>query len=281
MKLNVALASTDVETARLPGLAKDYNIYFAPEVCVERATLVATGATAGTYTSSGGAAIPTGGRDIVARISSNYAVGVTGAMAITLDVTLDDDTTGTAVATFHIPTYTDAVNLNRFPLGVCADFVPAGAGNSTKKIKAITGLNAVANMTAGNKFEILTTPNSADFVFISLVNSFNAPFPQPKVVKIADNQKEAAFTRVGMMPAEDLTVKFKDRGALEQLNRFNGARGTFRADVIKDGVVLSAYYLFSGAYVVAKPEVGTGDDEVVSTSEGTYEKHLVGYARVS
>ena len=106
-------------------------------------------------------------------------------------------------------------------------------------------------------------------------------FPQPKVVKIADNQKEAAFTRVGMMPAEDLTIKFKDRGALEQLNRFAMRKGTCRIDVVKGGNITSARILYAGWIPRPATSRGDGNDVAEATAEGPYERFMTGYPRVT
>jgi hypothetical protein len=136
-------------------------------------------------------------------------------------------------------------------------------------------------MVAGNKFEILTTPNAADFVHISCVDGSSGKFNMPKIIEIACGGNASEFTRMGMTESNPLSINFKDRGVLEQLNRFNGVKGTVRIDQNKDESVLAGYILYSGYYVMANTERGSGDDEDKATSEGPYERFLVGYPRVS
>jgi hypothetical protein len=280
MKTNISLIAAQVETARIPSLGKDLEVYFADEICTVRGTVTATAAAVGAYVSAGGAAIPTGGRDLCARIKNPSALGSGGAMAITLNVVLEDDTVDTAVATFDIPTYTDAVNLNRFPMGTTSDFVPTTVANAAKQVKSITSLASVANMTPGNEFEICTTPDLSQFTHISCIEGADGKFNMPEVIEIACGGNASEFTRLGMVKSNPLSIKFKDRGALEQLNRFNGCRGTVRMDLKKDGSVLAAYFLYSGYYVMANTERGTGDDVDMATSEGPYQRFFIGYARV-
>lgn len=280
MKLNLTLSSAQVAIARKPELGWESEVYFAAESCVELGTVLCTTAAVGEYTPAGGLGIPTGGRDVLLRCLSPCA-GTGGAMAVTFNVTLDDDSADTAVATFQIPTYTDAVNLNFFPIGCCSDFVPTTVGNVAKKIKTIGTLVSVANMTAGNRFQLYCVPNSASFNYISCTTSKAGKFNLPKVIEIPSGNNAAAFTKSGRSESNMVSIGFKDRGVLEQLNRFTGAQGTIRLDVIKDATVLSNRILYSGVYIFPSTERGDGDDVVEAKTEGPYEQFLYGYARVS
>jgi hypothetical protein len=281
MKLNLAMTAAQVPVARKPEIGVESEVYFAPESCQLLGQVRATGAATGEYTSAGGLGIPTTGRDLVLRILSPDCLGNGGAMAVTFDVTLDDDAVDTAVATFDIPTWSGAGSLNRFPIGICADLKPATPANAAKKIKTIVGLDSMANQTVGNTFQLYTTPNQADFVFIECTTSKGGKYNLPSIVEIACGYNPAAYTKLGVGESNPLSIEFKTRGALEQLNRFNGAQGTIRMDIVKDGVVTSQRDLFSGYFVRTMADRGAGNDEVLATSEGPYDQFLIGYPRVA
>jgi len=280
MKLNLSVTAAQLDTARSPIIGEDVVVSFAPENCQKRGFFRATGATTGAYTSAGGAPIPTAGRDIFARVASAKFSGVaSSAMTLTLDVTLDDDTTGTATATFHIPTWSTA-QANIFPIGVATDFTPVGAGNADKKIKAIIGFDACTNMVAGNKIEIFTSPNLADFVEIEGCRGKGGAFNLPKVIQIGAGRETVEWTKLGRGDSNPLKIECVNRGALEQLARFSGQQGTVLFSYIKDDSVLAQYTLFSGFWPQAAGEIpDTG--ETMITAEGPYERFAIGYLRVA
>lgn len=277
MNLNLSLATSTIDIARKPEIGLESEVYFAPENCSLLGTLRTTAAAVGAYVSAGGGQIPTGGRKIHARISSPKALGVVGAMTITLNVTDEDNAADTAVATFHLPSWSGAGSLNQFPIGITSDFVLVTS--PAKKVKTIVGLASVTNMTAGNQFQIYTTPDDASFVFIEGITSKGGKFNQQSIVEIPDVYNPAAWTKLGRGESNPVAIGFKDRGALEQLNRFNGSQGTLRIDVVKEGSILAQRQLYSGYYVRAMTERGDGDDVVMATSEGPYEQFLIGYPR--
>ncbi|MEI6656888.1 MAG: hypothetical protein WCP45_19135, partial [Verrucomicrobiota bacterium] len=207
--------------------------------------------------------------------------GVGGVMAITFNVTIEGTITDTAVATFHLPTWSGAGSLNRFPIGICADLIPTTVGNIAKKVTAIGTLVSMANMTPGNKFEIYTTPLASDFVYIEGCTSKGGAFNLPNIVEIAEGRNAAAYTKLGRSESNKLSIGFVDRGYLEQLNRFNGSQGSVRIDITKDGSVIAQRLLYSGYYVRCSTERGDGDDKVEAKSEGPYDQFFIGYPRAS
>jgi hypothetical protein len=281
MKTNLSITAAQVDAARKPEVGVESGVWFAPESCILLGTVEASAAAVGTYTSAGGAGIPTGGRDVVVRCASQGLSGVPGsAMTVKFNVVYDDDAPGTATATFHIPTYTPT-NVNKFPLGIVADLVPDNGPDAAKKIKTVTSLNAVANQVPGNQFQIWTTPNDADFVFIDCTTSKAGQFKLPSVISIPCGYDGAAYTKFGRSEPKPLNIGFRDRGPLEQLNRFNGHTGTIRIDVKKDGYILMNRILYSGFRVAANGDRSDGDEVLESKAEGTYEQFFIGYARAA
>jgi hypothetical protein len=166
--------------------------------------------------------------------------------------------------------------------------VPTTGTNAAKKIISL-GLVATptdvvvscANMTVGNTFQVYSTPLDADFVFIDATTSKGGQFNLPSIVEIPDGYNAAGYTKLGRSESNKLSIGFRDRGYLEQLNRFNGCQGTLRMDVIKDGAVLSQRLLYSGYFVRSATERGDGDDLVEAKAEGPYDQFLIGYPRAS
>lgn len=280
MRTNLSITSAQVDRAREPEIGVESHVYFAAENCVLLGTLLCTAAAVGAFTSAGGPGIPVAGRDLIVRCESPELRGNGGAMTVTFNVVLDDDANDTAVATFHIPSYTPS-QANLFPIGICSDLIPATPANAAKKIKTLGSLVSVANMTPGNKFEILTTPNDADFTYIDCTSSKGGEFNLPGIVEVPCGTNPAAYTKLGRGESNPLSIGFRDRGPLEQLNRFAMTKGTCRLDVVKGQSVLMQRLLYSGWIPRPATPRGDGNDIVESTAEGPYERHMIGYARVS
>lgn len=280
MKLNLSVASADVPIARAPVIGEDVQVYFSPENCEILGSLRALTATTAEYNSAGGVGIPTAGRECFVRIASSRCQGVGGNMAITFNVTLDDDSSDTAVATFHLPTWAPSGSLNYWPYGTAADIVPAGAGNAAKKIKAILSVASVVNMKPGNTFEVFTSPNASDFKFIDCCRGKGGMLNLPGIIEIACGRNPSAYTKLGRGDSNPLKVEFINRGAMEQLAIFNGQQGTLRFDIVKDDAVLAERRLFTGFWVRSNgdmPDVG----EAMNTAEGPYTSFAIGYFRVA
>jgi hypothetical protein len=280
MKLNLSVAAADVAIARSPIIGEDVQVYFAAENCEPLGSVRALTATTAEFTSAGGVGIPSGGRECFVRIASSKCRGAGGAMAVTLNVTLDDDSADTAVATFHLPTWAPAGSLNNMPYGLAADLIPAGVGNTAKKIKAVLSVASVANMTPGNTFEIFSSPAAASFTFIDCCRGKGGALNLPGIIEIACGRNPSAYTKLGRGESNPLKVEFINRGALEQLAIYNGHQGTLRFDIIKDDAVLAERRLFTGFWVRSNgdmPDVG----EAMNTAEGPYTSFALGYFRVA
>lgn len=281
MRLNLSIATADVTASRDPIIGEDAQVYFAPENCEHLGSIRCTGVSAAEYTSAGGLGIPTGGRDCQVRINSaNFRGDGSSAPTVTFNVVLDDDTSDTAVATFHLPTWAPAGSMNVWPYGIVADLIPATGGNENKKIKSITSLASVANMKAGNGLELFTSPDADSFVYIDCARNKGGAFNLPSIIEIACGRNPAAFTALGRGESNPLRVEFVNRGALEQLAIFNGHQGTLRMDIVKSDSYLTQRQLYTGFFVRSNGDIpDTG--ESLNTAEGPYTRFMIGYQRVA
>lgn len=277
MKLNLGPFSAAQQALVMkPEIGLETQIYFAPDEGVLLGSFLATGATAGGYVSAGGPQIPTGGRDVIAIISSpNGAVG-SGAMRLTMSVVLADDGVDTAVADFTVPSYAQYQG-NVWGFGVGRDLIPATPENAAKKIKSITSFSACANLAAGIRMDLYAVPDAASYVAIGNTTSKELPSDAPMQVAIPEGYDPAAFTKVGRGEIPNLSVGFRYKGLHDQLTRFNGVPGTLRADVVKEGVVTTERHLFFGFRPMINVARGDGNEEVTGTASGVYRTQACGY----
>lgn len=280
MKLNLLLASSLVDIARLPEIGHHSQAYFAPEVCKNHGVVSTTAPTTATWRSNGGAPLPDAGRILHARLSSENVLGGAGAMTITLDVILDDATATTAVATFDLPTHTPFTG-NIFPIGASRDFVPTGLGNADKKIRSVVGVDSVANMPANAQFEIWSTPDDESFVYLDCGRSKGGEEVLPMQVPIACGKDPQAYTVSGRPETKNVSFTFANRGNMEQLGRFNGTLGTFRIDVVKGDVAIAERIIYNNVQPNVSVPRGDGNDDVIGTSEMLYNRFLKGYFTIA
>ncbi len=286
MKLNLGpFSAVEIGLGIKPKTGLECLGYFSLENCVRLGRVRCTGASAGGYTSAGGAGIPavspTGaasvGRNVVCRvIGAGARGGAGGAMTVRFDVVLDDDAVDTATATFTLPTWA-TVNPNAFGYGTCRDLVPDTIGNVNKKIKAVTGLDAVTNQTSGNQFEIFTTPEENTFFEIVGLTDKGGAMDGPSQVSIPDRYDPQRWTKLGRGTLKELTLGFRDMGAVDQMNRFNGMEGTLRYDILKEDEVIWERKLFTGFRPMIDSTMAEGDEEVIATASGIFSDALFGY----
>lgn len=286
MKLNLGpFNATEIELGIKPKTGLECLGYFSLENCVRLGRVRCTGASAAGYTSAGGAGIPAispngsaaVGRHVVCRVVGSGARGGSGgAMTVRFDVILEDDAVDTATATFTLPAWA-TVNPNAFGFGTSRDLIPDTLANAGKKIKAITGLDAVTNQQAGNQFEIFTTPNEADFYEIVGLTDKGGAMDGPSQVSIADRYDPQRWTKLGRGTLKELTLGFRDMGAVDQMNRFNGMEGTLRYDILKEDTVIWERKLFTGFRPMIDSTMAEGDEEVVATASGIFSDALFGY----
>lgn len=286
MKLNLGpFTAAEIGLGIKPKTGLECLGYFSIENCVPLGIVRCTGAAAGAFTSAGGAGIPvlspTGaaavGRQIACRVvGAGARGGAGGAMTVRFDVVMDDDEVDTATATFTVPTWA-TIGANVFGYGTCRDLVPDTIGNVNKKIKTITGLDAVTNQTAGNQFQLFTTPNEADFYEIVGLTDKGGAMDGPSQVSIADRYDPQRWTKLGRGTLKELSLGFRDMGAVDQMNRFNGMEGTLRYDILKEDQVIWERKLFTGFRPMIDSTMSEGDEEVVATASGIFSDALFGY----
>lgn len=278
MKLDIAaLTSTKAAIGLKPEIGVESHVYVARGELVPVGELEMDSPTSAVADFYSNADLGTG-MDLHIR-AENPVEGVDGGtITVTLDVTLEGAVVDTATATFDIPGWS-SYQKNYIPIGLSADFVPDTPANAGLKVVSVQGLDSVSDGALGNQFKIYATPPIADFIEIGCTRSKSGQFKLPTVVNIACGYDSAAHTKLGRSDEQNLTLSFAYASQLEALSRFNGHRCLVLIKVVKDNAVHWENILYSGYIPRANADRGDGNDEVVATSESSYEKFMVGYAR--
>lgn len=196
------------------------------------------------------------------------------APTVTLNVTLDDDAAGTAEADLVVPSWFPDQS-KTFGEGWSLDFIPQGAGNSAKLIKAITGVS-VANVPANSEFVVYATPSAASFIELGWKRGAQGAYNVPSTVAIPDGYNPSAAVKPGRGEDRSLTLSFAHVAAGYSISRYNGKRVTVLIEVKKNRrAVHVGNVLYHGYIPSASPDRGDGNDEVVESSEGRFEDCLL------
>jgi hypothetical protein len=94
------------------------------------------------------------GNDLVVRAKT--AIVSDDDVVLTFGVTFQDNTTGSATASFSVPSYAQNQSSN-LPMGLAVDLIGT-AGNSGKKVKSADSLTSIAGGSRGNEFQLLALP---------------------------------------------------------------------------------------------------------------------------
>lgn len=274
-----AVASTQIGIAQAPEIGADTEqVLFAPFLPVLLGHIV-TGPT-NTWTPVANAVVPADYK-LVARVAKASLLGATLSPAASVVVTMDLSLTGASssahTATFVVPSYTtDQRNIWRE--FIIRDLVPTTGADETKAVVSITSLTSVTGAANGCTIEIWAMPPREAYTYIECVTTKSGGVPVDKIIPIPCGRDPQRHTKRGRRDLASLSVSFPYKGAMDQLAKFNGLKGTLCIITVKDGVVPTEISYFSGYIPAATPDRGDGDDIVTATSEGTYENYFVGYS---
>lgn len=226
-----------------------------------------------TWAARSGVTLPTLGQDLHLR-ADDGAVGLLVVPTVTLNCTLADDTVGTAIAALSVPSWLPEQAIV-FPVAAAADFVPVGVGNSAKLIKAVAGVSASAGLPNNTEWSVWASPPASAFVELGWKRGANTPYQVPGVVQIADGYRAVAATKKGRNEQVNYSFEFGHVSAMGGMARYNGHRITVWETIKKDKTVHTENVILTGFRPNASPARGDGNDEVVESSSGVGEDHLV------
>lgn len=265
MKYQFEVPANDRAVADSPEIGGESQVKISYEDFVTLGKISQPSEDSGEYTPHAGLSIPAGGADIALRC--NTAIKSSSSVQITLNVTFDDDNSGTVSAQYQIPTtaYDQTSNL---PIGLMVDFDGSG-GNETKKVKAITGIQSFTGGQANNVFEVMILPNT--WHDLGCARNKDETLPIPAGLPIPCGLNSSAYTKFGRGEAGSLTLEALAFTYADGLSRLNGHRVAIMVEVMKEGRVLSERSVYGGWRAAVNTPRGDGDDEVVSSAEGVFE----------
>jgi hypothetical protein len=274
-----AVSSTQLGIAQAPEIGADTDqVLFAPFLPVLLGHIV-TGTT-NTWTPVANAVIPSDYK-LVGRVAKAPLLGANYSPAASVVVEMSLSVTGSAAsahtATFVVPSYTtDQRNVWRE--FVIRDLIPTTGADESKQVLSVTSLTSVTGAAIGCTIEIWAMPPREAYTYIECVSTKSGGVPVDKIIPIPCGRDPQRHTKRGRRDLASLSITYPYKGALDQLAKFNGLKGTLCIITTKDGVTPTEISFFSGYIPAATPDRGDGDDIVTATSEGTYENYFVGYA---
>ena len=267
MKNNFTIPVADIPVANAPELGGESRLFFSYENFAVVAEITQPAPNSGNYVAQAPAFdFTASGKDLALLAKT----GIVSAVNVVVDfgVTFDDDTTGTARATFSKPSYAQNTSSN-LPVGLAVD-INGLAGNALKKIKAI---NSIVSFTGGeinNVFQVVSLPSN--YFLVGCAKSKN--FTPPGVVKakpVACGLNGSAFVVGGMSDPGNIDLEALHFTYGDGLSQFNGHRGTAKVERYAGGRVLSERLVMGGFRAQTKNNRGDGDDEARDVSSGICE----------
>lgn len=268
------LSATDAELAREAevGYESTVRASYNPFAIVYQLTQTAANA-ASADTVAGAYSIPTAGLDL--QLICANSVTSEGPLVVTLNVTDEDDTSTTAVATFGPPSFAGDQTYN-FALGTGVDLVCASG--AAKKIKTITGISSVTGGNTGNRFRVVALPAESSWFDIGCTRSKDLTLPVPSTIAIACGKNASEYVKAGRNVVGELSVDAVYRSYGADLARMAGQKVSIEIATRRADRVLVERSVIGGWRCTPQSPKGDGDDEVVTTAEGMFEQFAVFFA---
>jgi hypothetical protein len=267
MKYNFSIAAADVPVANAPELGGESRVKLSYENFAVLAEITQAAPNSGTFVAVVPAfAFAAGGNDL-ALLAKTGILSDTD-VVFSFGVTFEDDSTGTATATFRKPTYAKNTSSN-LPVGLAVDLNGTG-GNSAKKIKAINSMTNPTGGAANNVFQLVALPSV--WFQVGCAKSKNmtpAGVIKPKAVACGLNA--SAFVVGGMSDPGQIDLEALHFTYGDGLSQFNGHRASVMIERYAAGRVLSERVVLGGFRGATKNNRGDGDDEARDVTTGLFE----------
>ena len=144
--------------------------------------------------------------------------------------------------------------------------------NSAKKIRTVTGLNALTGGLNGNRWLVVAIPD--DWIEVKCVMDKNPTIPVGKSVAIACGYDGARWVKKGRSEPPTLEISSKLTSGGDGLMRLNGFKVTAMIEVRKDDRLLTQRDIFGGWRPTATPKRPDEGNATV-TATGMYEMFAV------
>jgi hypothetical protein len=272
--LPATLTAAQAVLAQKPEIGAESIFHAFPVEFIFMGKIVTDSTGTPTWRPRAGAAIPAAGLWDLHLRTDDGLTNLAGNPSVTLDVTIGDSVgAGTAVATLGIPSWVTDQSKN-WSVGSATDFIPQGSGNAAKDIEAILGVDSAANLPPNAEFSVWASSDATNAIELGYCKSINGPYQVPASVSIADRYESAAAVKKGRSEEAELSLEFNYISSMEGIARYNGRSITAFIKVIKDKSAHSENVIYTAYRPEFSPNRGDGNDEVMGTSAGPYEKFL-------
>lgn len=269
-----ALTALQSVLAQKPEIGAESIYHAVPVEFILLGRVVTDTLGAPTWVPRAGATIPAGTDWDLHLRADDGLENLAGNPSVTLDVTIGGAVgAGTAVAALGIPSWVTDQSKN-WSVGDSADFIPQGVGNDALPIEAVSDVSASANLPPNAELSVWASPAVSNVVELGYCKSINGPYQVPASVRIADRYESARAVKKGRSEDSDLSLEFNYISSMEGIGRYNGRSITSLIKVIKDKSVHCENIIYTGYRPAFSPNRGDGNDEVMGTSTGPYEKFM-------
>lgn len=267
MRFNISIPADDIGIANAPEIGGQSKVFLSYGEVGVIGGITQSAPNSGTWAAAVPAFnFPNTGADL--QLSCVTGIKSSVPVVVDLGVTFADDTSGTARATFTVPNFVKDQSAN-LPVGLTVDIVGLAA-NSAKKVKAVNSLTSITGGEKGNRFEVVSIPET--YYQVGCARSKNETLPVPKSLPIACGLKGSAFVVQGRSDPGELELTALSFNYADGLSRLNGHRGTVMIEVWKADRVLTERHVYSGYTPAPSTDRGDGDDEVTVNATGNFEE---------
>jgi hypothetical protein len=273
------IPSADLETALSPAIGGEAKVYVSETPWGSVGDVLMPAENSGILTLHNAYSLPGAGKDLALIVDRAGAVSASGVLLeVTFNVTFDDNTGGTAKASYAIPGRAGNQGFS-LPRGAAIDVIPVGGGNLAKKIKQVNFVTSVAGGAANNRFELVALPELASYYLVGCTNQANFKLPVGSSLPIPCGLNPSRYTKRGRGEPGTLNVIEKYSDYLDGLTRLNGLFVTAMVEISKDERVLTDRFVLSHWHPMASPQIGDGDDIATADGEGNFSQFAVFTAR--
>jgi hypothetical protein len=206
------------------------------------------------------------GNDLVVRAKT--AIVSDDDVVLTFGVTFQDNTTGSATASFSVPSYAQNQSSN-LPMGLAVDLIGT-AGNSGKKVKSADSLTSIAGGSRGNEFQLLALP--ATWYDVPGITSKVETLNVPKAKSIAHGLDGSRWTKFGLSEPGRLELEAFHISAGDGLQRLNHHDFSAMVEVYAEDRVLKERHVYGGCRGAFNADRKDGEDE--TKDRGTAEFNI-------
>ncbi len=265
------LSAAQVLIAENPEIGVESNAFASAEEVILLGTIKTDALGVATWYPKAGADY---GAGLDIHVSNDTPLNEASAPTVSLDATVVTSGAGTLLSTYAVPSYS-ANQGHIYPAGSAFDMIPQGVGNSARLVTAITGVDALTNIPANSELSIWGSPASSNFVEVGWGKSVDGAYNTVSTISIANRYNPTGATKKGVGEVAELSMDFNHISSMDGMCRYNGLRVTILNKIIADDTVHKSNIVYTGYRPNAKPTRGSGNDEVIETSTGPYEKCLV------